>query len=331
MTCPLIKPLLLLGLISIPIACGRPAPGAPLNDQQRHVFGFGSLAAIESLLAEHADLARVTPAWEPILLAARDNTSSEAIRYLSNFPGALAARNEEGEDPLLIAAKFNPSTAVVDELLKAGANPNTEDRNQRRPLSWVATLRSDPSFATLLLLAGAEIDHQEEWETAAIHWAASNPSVSILKTLLESGANPNQRGPREKTPLVYAIMRGSADHVRLLLEYGADPHLDYGYTGGILALVAISCESPSALRALLELDFSRYFRFDSVEDVHLSPLHDAVRFNQHQDVVRLFMDEAMKNHLSPEGVRFIVEEGRRNPNPEVHQLLEQYLHPSQIR
>ncbi len=47
----------------------------------------------------------------------------------------------------------------------------------------------------------------------------------ILKLLLEFGADPNQRGINDYTPLRMAVAENQLSAMKLLLEAGADPRL----------------------------------------------------------------------------------------------------------
>lgn len=58
--------------------------------------------------------------------------------------------------------------------------------------------------------------------------AASGGDVSMLRTLLAHGADPNRRTGDGLTPLMCAAFRGQLAAARLLVEAGADPSLTSG-------------------------------------------------------------------------------------------------------
>jgi len=63
-----------------------------------------------------------------------------------------------------------------------------------------------------------------------LHMAIAVDDPDIVEILLKHGANPNSRiWPYSETPLMKAAVCGNARIVRLLLDYGADPH---AVTGG---------------------------------------------------------------------------------------------------
>ena len=78
----------------------------------------------------------------------------------------------------------------------------------------------------ILLSHKCRIDDQDEYGATALYKAVDNDELSIVKTLLGYGANPNVRvraavdGPDDVTPLHVACQ--SRQLLQLLLGYGAD-------------------------------------------------------------------------------------------------------------
>jgi ankyrin repeat protein len=74
-----------------------------------------------------------------------------------------------------------------------------------------------------------------------------------MKLLLASGADPNQRGVNDYTPLHMAVCEENVPALELLLEAGADPRLrtriDYCETPGELAARAGRGEMAKRLAA----------------------------------------------------------------------------------
>ena len=92
----------------------------------------------------------------------------------------------------LILAIYHGPVSLVQALLAAGADPNEP---------------ADDGFPTLF----AAIDRQAPGQ------------LEVLATLLDAGADVQQRGVNDYTALHYAASRDAADAVRLLLAHGADP------------------------------------------------------------------------------------------------------------
>jgi ankyrin repeat protein len=99
-------------------------------------------------------------------------------------------------------AIYHAPLAFIREVLELGADPNPADHDGFPPLiAALSCSRSHPG-------ATARPDVQE-----------------ILELLLRAGADPNQRGLNDYTPLHMAVAEGNAGAVRLLLTHGADPAL----------------------------------------------------------------------------------------------------------
>ena len=104
--------------------------------------------------------------------------------------------------PCLEYAIYHSPIAFVRTLLEIGANPKPEDHIGFPPLmAALSCSRSQPG-------------------------SPARPDVlDIMKLLLEFGADPNQRGINDYTPLHMAVGERNLPAVRLLLEAGADPEL----------------------------------------------------------------------------------------------------------
>eukprot|EP00906_Rhabdomonas_costata_P007172 RCo010325 len=75
----------------------------------------------------------------------------------------------------------------------------------------------------------------------ALHWACRNPQrAEVCRLLLQRGAAPNARNFLDATPLHWACKQGCTEHVRLLLQHGANQALknNAGKTAMELASVA---------------------------------------------------------------------------------------------
>lgn len=129
------------------------------------------------------------------------------------------ARDEEGETLFSRAAALGEEKLVREVLNQA--NPTDEEIAE-------AGLRAAESNKTgvLALLAGRGMSAKTVVQgTPLLHGAAQNAACDAMKWLLERGAEVNSRDAEGVTPLIHAVISGSASAVALLLEYGADPRL----------------------------------------------------------------------------------------------------------
>ena len=88
----------------------------------------------------------------------------------------------------------------------------------------------------------------------ALHKAIRNKQLSIVKILLEAGANPNIRDEdeRENTPLIIALLQGDHEDkiFQALLQAGADVN-DSNNLGETALMIAVYCWNIFAIKQLL--------------------------------------------------------------------------------
>jgi ankyrin repeat protein len=104
--------------------------------------------------------------------------------------------------PCLEYAVYHSPLAFIRALLEIGAEPNPGSHAGFPPIiAALSCSRSQPG-------------------------SPARPDVpEILRLLLAFGADPNQRGINDYTPLHMAVAERNSEAVRLLLDAGADPRL----------------------------------------------------------------------------------------------------------
>ena len=119
------------------------------------------------------------------------------------------------------AAKFGKSH-LIRLLLARGAHPNSPNARfggppQMGPLACAASCirnrKASAEIVGMLLEAGAKIDG-----SGALHEACCNGRLDVVRILIESGANVNERGIRRdgKSPLMLATEQGHEEIVEVL-------------------------------------------------------------------------------------------------------------------
>ena len=162
-------------------------------------------------------------AFEDFFTATRTDNESTVVNLA--FRGFdLNSRDEKGEPALLIALRQG-SLKVADFLLKQNV-VDVEARNKagESPL-MMAALKGQLPQARRLIERSAEVN-KPGW--TPLHYAASNPGVdsaAMVQLLLDHFAYIDAASPNKTTPLMMAARYGTDSVVKLLLEEGADPLL----------------------------------------------------------------------------------------------------------
>jgi ankyrin repeat protein len=199
----------------------------------------------------HAQLALAReqgyPSWPALVAAAEADAESFVLaatgRQRTRAEAMLAARPEIADDPwaalvlgrawrgdpgtpggprgwaplLYVCHSSFPSATLARELLDRGADPNVTFENEYGHMSALygaAGVAHDPELTRVLLEAGADPDDGE-----SLYHATESPSTACLELLLAHGAMTSGTNA-----LAHALDDERLEHVRLLLEAGADPN-----------------------------------------------------------------------------------------------------------
>jgi ankyrin repeat protein len=134
---------------------------------------------------------------------------------------------------------------VVSALLDAGAKPTIG-----APVA-AAARGGNTSLVRLLLDRGANVEQADRFDRTGLDWVATTRNVNLAELLLERGANVNRVNRDGQTPLAWAAGAGAEEMVALLLDRKAEPNL-----GGALAMAAWA-DSPGSIRRLMDKGASR--------------------------------------------------------------------------
>ena len=145
----------------------------------------------------------------------------ETTQLLLRAGADVTAANRYGVTPLALAAGRG-NGPIVEALLNSGADPNTS-LPEGETVLMAAARTGDVDVLRLLLAHGADIGAQELWRgQTALMWAAAQNHPGSIHTLIELGANINERSNAGWTALLFAVRSGKTPAVRALLEAGAD-------------------------------------------------------------------------------------------------------------
>ena len=207
----------------------------------------GDLRAIQKHIDAGEDINSVSKGTGSVLNAAAMTDQVEAIRLLVKNGADVNIANADGNTPLHGAAFFG-NVDSVQALLDARANPNPRNNDGGTPLDSSASPWSDefkgivefianlvnidvdmkkvkagrPKVVSVLRKSGGKFGRElPPPEGAEIGLAAKMGDMNTLRTLIEDGADPNQRDRMAITPLCWAAMSGHADAAELLIKSGA--------------------------------------------------------------------------------------------------------------
>ena len=111
------------------------------------------------------------------------------------------------------------SPLLVRQLLKKGANPNATHNDE--PLTVLATRKAHPCVIDLLAQKGADINAQDKDGNTALHIAALNGNIRLVKKLIERHhANTIIQNHNKDLPMHMAMQNPNFEVLRLLQKHG---------------------------------------------------------------------------------------------------------------
>jgi ankyrin repeat protein len=131
-------------------------------------------------------------------------------------------RNQDGEAPiteLMDTAWDVDSTQLLDDLLAAGASTEERDVHGHTPI-FTACISGEANNVRILLAHGAKPDAICP-DGTALMLACAERRTSIVRLLLNGGANPKPKPTTLGTPLSSARDAGDSDIVNILKARGA--------------------------------------------------------------------------------------------------------------
>ena len=136
-------------------------------------------------------------------------------------------------DSALLQASQQDDVAQVSALLKRHAAPDAARGDGTTALHWAA-YNDDLQLIKLLLASGASVDSRTRSRALTpLHIAAESGDAALIEALLKAGAAVNAANDAGTTPLMIAAASGSTAAVSVLLANGAEVNVrekSYGQT-----------------------------------------------------------------------------------------------------
>ncbi|MCI2291788.1 ankyrin repeat domain-containing protein [Enterobacter sp. I4] len=127
---------------------------------------------------------------------------------------------------------------IITDLVKAGADPlQPRSEGGSSPAEFV--LQGDKGiWIKAMLDGGLSPDARDTtFDKPIIFETLKAKNTETLKVMLESGADINARGAMERTLLINALYAGKIDHIKLLLDKGANPQLSDSFDEDFIFLI----------------------------------------------------------------------------------------------
>ncbi|XP_012683118.1 receptor-interacting serine/threonine-protein kinase 4 [Clupea harengus] len=165
-----------------------------------------------------------TRAATPLHLATEKRLKGIAEVLLSRKTTNVNAKDEDQYTPLHFAAQ-NGDEVLTRLLLERGASINEADAQGRTP-AQIACHHGQEQVVRVLLSRGVDVHIRGKDDWTALHLAAWQGHLGIVKLLVkQAGADVDGQTTDGQTPLHLASKRGQYRVARILVELGANVHL----------------------------------------------------------------------------------------------------------
>ncbi|KAF3934562.1 Ankyrin-1 [Dactylella cylindrospora] len=188
-------------------------------------LGLGSLdkhLRCSTDMIDIPDASGRTPIW---WAASRGDT--DYLQILISHGADVNFPNKRGLTPLHLACE-NGHAECVDALLTAGADHGARDGAGYTPLAvWAYSSDDDNGEAILsigrsLIQAGADPNAKDKGLLTPLMFAAHDNRLLAVRFLLENGADPDSPNITGQASLTYAVRSSACEVLRALHRYGAE-------------------------------------------------------------------------------------------------------------
>lgn len=190
-----------------------------------HAAKAGHLEVARTLIAAKAAVPAKDQSGKTVLHYAAEGGNAELIELLIKHGANVETKSKSGTSPLMEAASAGRADAIA-ALVKAGADPNRFTNGMTA--LWYAASSGHVAAVQALLDAGAAPKAGDKM-FAPLEAASSDGHKEVVSLLLKHGKSAKKAASKKAEPpdgaaLANAALMGQVDIVRTLLESGADPN-----------------------------------------------------------------------------------------------------------
>ena len=226
---------------------GRP----PLYD----AFWVGKRSIVDLLIKKGAELPKTT--GEEIYDAILADDAGTVKKLLDKDPGLVNTKKHDRElMPLHLAAAMNREE-IAGLLISKGADLNARDslENWRArgwsALHWAAD-NDSIEVIRLLIKNGAEVDDFDKYNQTPLHLAAAEGHLRAAEILISAGAELSSVDAEGQAPLHMAALNNQSEMIVLLLSKGADKNVKCRQRGATPLSDAVLWNQHRAIDVLIE-------------------------------------------------------------------------------
>ena len=171
-----------------------------------------------------------------------------AVRSLIEQGKSVESRDKKGKTAL-IAASQNGHTVLVKLLLDKGAAVDAKTLRGSTAFYYAVQNHHIDSFK-LLQANGADVNNINLNQFSPLSVAITNRDEKMVRLLLDYGADPNSQ-PAGQPLLTEALVRGSAEIFRTLVDKGANVNAARERYGDTPLMIAVAMQRMAAVKLLI--------------------------------------------------------------------------------
>lgn len=208
----------------------------------------------------------------PLMKGAMHGFTDKFIAVMCELGAAVDSVDDDGETALHYAASSDRDDDTIGILVLGGADANLRNHLGHTPLS-TAVSNGCYQSARLLLEYGADLEARLPDGRSVLHHSILRKDQALCDLMIDWQADLNE-DLGDHTPLTLAIATGCCEIAQSLIEAGAD--VDQRSTSGNTPLLtAISSDHPTIASILIDCNAA----LDMANSVGYRPIHMAARRN----------------------------------------------------